>query len=129
MRDRQWSGDRLPRNRIMLIAVPLIVTMAVGLIVGIRLVSDRSATLRLSNNGQRAANSTPAGPASPAPATPGGAASVSPSPIPAPAATVTPTATSMSCRLAARPRPVTAPGRVTRGRCWASGRAVPSMGG
>ncbi|MGP7997166.1 MAG: hypothetical protein ACLPKI_07590 [Streptosporangiaceae bacterium] len=129
MRDSQWSGDRLPRNRIMLIAVPLIVTMAVGLIVGIRLVSDRNATLRLSNNGQRAANSAPAVPASPAPATPGGTASVSPSPIPTPVATVTPAATAMRCLLVARPHPVTAPGQVTRGRCRASGRTALPMGG
>jgi hypothetical protein len=60
MRDSEWSGDRMPRNRIMLIAVPLIVVMAVGLIVGIRLVGERDATLRLSNTGQGAANSTPA---------------------------------------------------------------------
>jgi hypothetical protein len=63
MRDSGWSGDRMPRNRIMLIAVPLIVVMAVGLIVGIRLAGERDATLRLSNTGQRAANSTPATPA------------------------------------------------------------------
>jgi hypothetical protein len=71
MRDSGWSGDRMPRNRIMLMAVPLIVVMAVGLIVGIRLVGERDATLRLSNTGQGAANSTPAtvGPAGGAVAT------------------------------------------------------------
>jgi hypothetical protein len=94
MRGDQWSGDRMPRNRIMLMAVPLIVVMAVGLIVGIRLVGERDATLRLSNTGQRAANSTPAtvGPAGGAVAT----LQVTPSPTPtasAPAATApTPTA-------------------------------------
>jgi hypothetical protein len=98
MRDSGWSGDRRPRNRIMLIALPLIVTMAVGLIVGIRLVSEKDATLRLSNSGQGAANSTPASPATSSPA----ARSPSPSATPSPtaAATVTPiptaTATNMS---------------------------------
>jgi hypothetical protein len=72
----------------MLIAVPLIVTMAVGLIVGIRLVSEKNATLRLSNTGQGTANSTPAAPATPAPA-----ASPSVTPSPTTAATPTPTAT------------------------------------
>lgn len=91
MRDSGWSGDRMPRNRIMLIALPLIVTMAVGLIVGIRLVGERNATLRLSNTGQGAANSTPASPASQVPA-------ASPSATPSPtAATARPTATTMSC--------------------------------
>ncbi len=84
MRNSGWSGDRLPRNRIMLIAVPLIVTMAVGLIVGIRLVSEKNATLRLSNTGQGTANSTPAAPATPAPA-------ASPSATPAPTTAITPT--------------------------------------
>jgi len=84
MRNSGWSGDRLPRNRIMLIAVPLIVTMAVGLIVGIRLVSEKNATLRLSNTGQGTANSTPAAPATPAPA-------ASPSVTPAPTTAITPT--------------------------------------
>ncbi len=106
MRDSGWSGDRRPRNRIMLIAVPLIVTMAVGLIVGIRLVSEKDATLRLSNTGQGAANSTPASPATSAPA-----AGPSPSATPSPtaAATVTPiptaTATTMSCVRSVRPGP------------------------
>ncbi len=108
MRDRGWSGDgwsgdRMPRNRIMLIILPLIVTMAVGLIVGIRLVSEKNATLRLSNTGQGAANSTPASPAPPVrPAT----SSATPSPTtpatatPAPVATAA--ATNMSC---VRPAP------------------------
>jgi hypothetical protein len=81
----------------MLIAVPLIVTMAVGLIVGIRLVSEKNGTLRLSNTGQGTANSTPAAPATPAPAA---SPSVTPSPTtaatPAPTATPTTAATNMS---------------------------------
>ena len=106
MRDSGWSGDRRPRNRIMLIALPLIVTMAVGLIVGIRLVSEKDATLRLSNSGQGAANSTPASSATSPPAP-----SPSPSSTPSPtaAATVTPvptaTATTMGCVRSARPEP------------------------
>jgi len=106
MRDSGWSGDRRPRNRIMLIALPLIVTMAVGLIVGIRLVSEKDATLRLSNSGQGAANSTPASPATSPPA-----ASPSPSSTPSPTAapTVTPvptaTATNMNCVRSVRPGP------------------------
>ena len=91
MRNSGWSGDRMPRNRVMLIALPLIVTMAVGLIVGIRLVSEKNSTLRLSNTGQGTANSTPAAPATPAPAA---SPSVTPSPTAAATATApaTPTA-------------------------------------
>lgn len=108
MRDSGWSGDRMPRNRIMLIALPLIVTMAVGLIVGIRLVSEKNATLRLSNTGQGTANSAPATPALP-PTSPPASPSMTPSPTtpatatPAPAATAT--ATDMSCVRSSLPAP------------------------
>ncbi len=108
MRDSGWSGDRMPRNRIMLIALPLIVTMAVGLIVGIRLVSEKNATLRLSNTGQGTANSAPATPALPA-TSPPASPSMTPSPTtpatatPAPAATAT--ATDMSCVRRSLPAP------------------------
>lgn len=106
MRDSGWSGDRRPRNRIMLIALPLIVTMAVGLIVGIRLVSEKNATLRLSNTGQGTANSAPATPALPATSPP---ASPSMTPSPTTPATATPaataTATDMSCVRSSRPAP------------------------
>jgi hypothetical protein len=121
MRDSGWSGDRRPRNRIMLIALPLIVTMAVGLIVGIRLVSEKDATLRLSNSGQGAANSTPASPATSPPA-----ASPSPSSTPSPTAapTVTPvptaTATNMSCVHDVRPEP----GRMPPGARRCGGASV-----
>lgn len=108
MRDSGWSGDRRPRNRIMLIALPLIVTMAVGLIVGIRLVSEKDATLRLSNSGQGAANSTPASPAtSPPAASPSPSPSATPSPT-APATVIpipTATATNMSCVRSVRREP------------------------
>jgi hypothetical protein len=106
MRNSGWSGDRRPRNRLMLITVPLLVTMAVGLVVGIRLVSEKNATLRLSNTGQGTANSTPASPASSPPA-------ASPSPTPSPAATATPTpsptATDMSCVRISLPAPSALP--------------------
>jgi cell division septation protein DedD len=100
----------------MLIALPLIVTMAVGLIVGIRLVSEKDATLRLSNSGQGAANSTPASPVTSPPASP----SPSATPSPTAAATVTPiptataTATNMSCVRSARPEPGSRPADAAR---------------
>jgi len=128
MRDSGWSGDRRPRNRIMLIALPLIVTMAVGLIVGIRLVSEKDATLRLSNSGQGAANSTPASPAASPPA-----ASPSPSPTPSPTApTVTPvptaTATNMSCVRDVRPEPGRTPSAAARCAADSVGRTVALRG-
>ena len=129
MRDSGWSGDRRPRNRIMLIALPLIVTMAVGLIVGIRLVSEKDATLRLSNSGQGAANSTPASPTTPPPA-----ASPSPSSTPSRAAapTVTPvptaTATNMSCVRDVRPEPGHLPSAAARCAGASLGRTVALRG-
>ena len=124
MRDSGWSGDRRPRNRIMLIALPLIVTMAVGLIVGIRLVSEKDATLRLSNSGQGAANSTPASPAtSPPAASPSPSSTASPTAAPAVTPVATATATNMSCVRDVRPEPgrlpsAAAPG--ARGPAWAA---------
>ena len=127
MRDSGWSGDRRPRNRIMLIALPLIVTMAVGLIVGIRLVSEKDATLRLSNNGQGTANSTPASPATSPPA-----ASPSATPSPTAAATVTPTptatATNMSCVRSVRPGPGGGSPAVARCTRTSLGRSVALRG-
>lgn len=127
MRDSGWSGDRRPRNRIMLIALPLIVTMAVGLIVGIRLVSEKDATLRLSNNGQGTANATPASPATSPPA-----ASPSATPSPTAAATVTPTptatATNMSCVRSVRPGPGRGSPAVARCARTGLGRSVALRG-
>ena len=40
----------------MLIAVPLVITMAVGLVLGLRLVGERDASLRLSSRGGGAAS-------------------------------------------------------------------------
>jgi hypothetical protein len=122
MRNSGWSGDRRPRNRLMLITVPLIVTMAVGLIVGIRLVSEKNATLRLSNTGQGTANSTPASPATSPPA-------ASPSATPSPAATATPTptptATDMSCVRISLPAPSAMPSATG---CAAAGNASRGAG-
>ena len=108
----------------MLIALPLIVTMAVGLIVGIRLVSEKDATLRLSNSGQGAANSTPASPATSAPA-PSPTPSATPSPTAAATATPIPTATAtnMSCV-----RPGRTPGTAARCARTSAGRTVALRG-
>ena len=129
MRDSGWSGDRRPRNRIMLIALPLIVTMAVGLIVGIRLVSEKDATLRLSNNGQGTANSTPASPATSPPAA---SPSATPSPTAAATVTLTPTptatATNMSCVRSVRPGPGRGSPAVARCARTSLGRSVALRG-
>lgn len=123
MRDSGWSGDRRPRNRILLLTLPLVVTMAVGLIVGIRLVSEKNATLRLSNTGQGAANSTSAPPATQPPA-------ASPSATPSPTASATPTrtptaaATNMSCVLITLPGPSSLPSAAARCAGWSSARTV-----
>jgi hypothetical protein len=88
MREKYWTGVRPQSNRIMLILLPLVITMAVGLIVGIRLAGHGAATLRLTSRGSGAPTPTaqhsgrqagptvrPTGPAptpSPGAATPGG---------------------------------------------------------
>ena len=102
MRERYWTGVRPPRNRFMLIALPLVVMMAVSLIVGMRIASHGAATLRLTSRGTptpaaqrtspRAARSTV-----PATASPAGSASPgsTPSPSGVPAAAATATATSV----------------------------------
>ena len=51
MRNRHWSAPGAPKGRFLLIAVPLVITMAVGLVIGIRLVSERDARLQLSAQG------------------------------------------------------------------------------
>ncbi len=117
MRNSGWSGDRRPRNRLLLITVPLLVTMAVGLVVGIRLVSEQNATLRLSNTGQGTVNSTPAAPAtSPPAASP--SATASPTPTATATPTPTPTATDMSCVRISLPAPSALP---SAGGCAAAG--------
>jgi hypothetical protein len=44
----------------MLIAVPLVITMAVGLVLGLRFMGERNANLNLSAHGAGAATATPA---------------------------------------------------------------------
>jgi hypothetical protein len=93
MREKYWTGVRPQSNRIMLILLPLVITMAVGLIVGIRLAGHGGGTLRLTSRGSGAPTPTAqhsgrrTGPAvpptAPAPAPSPGAASpgaVTPSP-------------------------------------------------
>jgi hypothetical protein len=52
----------------MLIAVPLIITMAVGLVLGLRLEGERDASLKLSAQHGRTAAATPAAGATASPA-------------------------------------------------------------
>ncbi len=100
MRDRYWTGVRPQRNRIMLIALPLVVMTAVSLIVGMRIASHGAATLRLTSRGTptpaaqrisprtaRSARQAPAARAT-SPAGPG-----SPGSTPSPSALPTATAT------------------------------------
>ena len=58
MREKYWTGVRPQSNRIMLILLPLVITMAVGLIVGIRLAGHGDATLRLTSRGSGAPTPT-----------------------------------------------------------------------
>ena len=94
----------------MLIAVPLVITMAVGLVVGIRLVSERNASLQLSAQGGASAGSAPAttGPASPdATGTPAAASPTRSATAPAA------TAADVSCALIVPANPLTAQGLAT----------------
>ncbi len=90
----------------MLIAVPLVITMAVGLVLGLRLVSDRNASVQLSAQGAGTAPTTPAatatasGTASPT-ATAGARASATASATPA---------ANVSCVLVVPANPLTAQG-------------------
>ena len=108
MRNRHWSAPGAPKGRFLLIAVPLVITMAVGLVIGIRLVSERNASLRLSAQGAAPASGTPATTGS-APASPATTARASPT-VPATAA---PAAASVSCVLIVPANPLTAPGLAT----------------
>ena len=112
MRSRHWSPPGAPKGRFLLIAVPLVITMAVGLVIGIRLVSERDASLRLSAQGAAPASSTPAATAS-APASPAATARASPT-VPA-TATAAPAAAAAnaSCVLIVPANPLTAPGLAT----------------
>src|SRR5258705_13798941 len=77
MRRRHWSPSGAPRNRVMLIAVPLVITMAVGLVLGLHFVSRGNASLNLSAQGTGAPTATPAATAT-ASATASPAATASP---------------------------------------------------
>jgi hypothetical protein len=99
----------------MLIAVPLVITMAVGLVLGLRLVSEGNASLKLSAQGTGAAAATPAatGTASAA-ASPTATASASASAT----ATATPAAAAaaaanVSCVLVVPANPLTGQGLAT----------------
>ncbi len=105
MREKYWTGVRPPRNRFMLIALPLVVMMAVSLIVGMRIASHGAATLRLTSRGTptpAAQRTSPRRARSPVPVTatpatsPAGSASPASTPgssaVPATAATGTATA-------------------------------------
>ena len=113
MRNRHWSASGAPRGRFMLIAVPLVITMAVGLVLGIRLVSERNASLRLSAQGAPSASGTPAVTTS-VPASPAATASASPTaPATAAAPPAAAAAANVSCVLIVPANPLTAQGLAT----------------
>jgi len=90
----------------MLIAVPLIITMAVGLVLGVRFVSERTPSLKLSAHRSGVASAAPpaSGTASPT-ATPTRTAMVSATPAAA--------AANVSCDIVVPANPLTAPGLAT----------------
>ena len=93
MRNRHWSPSGAPRSRILLITVPLVITMAVGLVLGLHFVTEGNASLKLSAQGTGAATATPA-------ATATASATASPTATVSPTASATATATPAA---AARP--------------------------
>ena len=112
MRSRHWSPSGAPSSRIMLIAVPLVITMAVGLVLGLRLVGERNASVQLSSQGSGAATATPAAAATAgATASPTAAASATASAT-APA-TQAAAAANVSCVLIVPANPLTAQGLAT----------------
>ncbi len=58
MRNTHWSPSGAPRSRILLITVPLVITMAVGLVLGLHFVSEGNASLKLSAQGAGAGLAT-----------------------------------------------------------------------
>ena len=90
MRSRHWSPSGAPGSRIMLITVPLVITMAVGLVLGLHFVSRGNANLKLSAQGAGAA-----------PATPSAIATARATASPAATASAAPTATATAARAAA----------------------------
>ena len=55
MRHRRWSASGARGSRVMLIAVPLVITMAVGLVLGLRFMGERNASLHFPARGAGAA--------------------------------------------------------------------------
>jgi hypothetical protein len=116
MRSRHWSPSGARSSRIILIAVPLVITMAVGLVLGLRLVSERNASVQLSAQGSGAATAPPA-----ATGTASATSSAAASPTAAASATASATATAtpaaaaanVSCVLIVPANPLTAPGLAT----------------
>ena len=95
----------------MLIAVPLVITMAVGLVVGLRLVGQGNASVKLSAQGTGAAGATPAATGTASPATTAGASPSATAP-----ATVAPAAAAaanVSCDIIVPPNPLSAQGLST----------------
>jgi hypothetical protein len=114
MRNRHWSPSGAPRSRILLIAVPLVITMAVGLVLGLHFVSQGNASLKLSAQGSGAtatpaATGTASATASPA-ATASATASATATAAATPAAAA---AANVSCVLVVPANPLTAAGLAT----------------
>ena len=110
MRSGHWSPSGARSSRIMLIAVPLVITMAVGLVLGLRFMGERNASLNLSSQGTGAA------------ATPTATGTASPTTSPTASATASATATAtpaaaaaanVSCVLVVPANPVSAQGLAT----------------
>jgi hypothetical protein len=96
----------------MLIAVPLVITMAVGLVLGLRLVSERDASLKLTSRGGGAASAAPrtSANASASPSAPSATAGASTTPSAAATATPSTRAADMSCDIIVPANPLTGPG-------------------
>jgi len=98
----------------MLIAVPLVITMAVGLVLGLRFMGERDASLNLSDQGA-GATATPASTATAsAAASPAATASATAAASATASATASPAAAAnVSCVLIVPAHPLTAPGLAT----------------
>ena len=113
MRSRHWSPSGAPTSRIMLIAVPLVITMAVGLVLGLHFISQGNASLKLSAQGAGAAAATPSAIATAsATASPAATASATTSAT-ATAAPAAAAAANVSCVLTVPANPLTAQGLAT----------------
>jgi hypothetical protein len=112
MRNRHWSPSGAPRSRVLLITVPLVITMAVGLVLGLHFVSQGNASLKLSAQGAGAATATPAATAATGTASATASPAATPSATATAAATATPAAAAanVSCVLVVPANPLTAQG-------------------